>query len=321
MLSRTADHLYWLARFIERAENTARMLDVNYRMSLLPQNDAQIQRIWGATLSINGLQDLYQTIYDQTTPENVLKFMVFDKQNGASIVECLRLARENAHAVRGTITSEMWETINSTWIELREQSPENIEQDGVTEFLEWVKYQSHLVRGVTLGTMPRDEAFRFVRLGGFLERADNTARILDVKYHILMPSAKDVGGAADYYQWGALLHSLAGFEAYRQVYRDLITPIRVAELLMLRDDMPRSLHYCMDQVYNGVQSLGSQHTWETERRAGELHAQLHFGSMEDIFQTGLHEYLTLFLKKINALAQRISNDFLLPSATNALVLE
>jgi uncharacterized alpha-E superfamily protein len=319
MLSRTADHLYWMARFIERAENTARMLDVNYRMTLLPQNDQQIQQIWRSTLLINGLHDTFLQNYDRVTPENVLKFMVFDRNNTASIFDYWRLARENAHAVRGSITSEMWETINTIWLELREQS---YGKQDISEYLEWVKYRSHLVRGVTLGTMPQDEGFRFVRLGGFLERADNTARILDVKYHILLPDAKDVGGAADYYQWGALLRSLSGFEAYRHVYRDLITPIRVAELLMLKADMPRSLHYCMDQVYEGIQALGSHHTWETERRAGELHAQLHFGSIEDIFQSiGLHEYLTLFLKKINALASRISNDFLLPSTTSSFVLE
>lgn len=319
MLSRTADHLYWMARFIERAENTARMLDVNYRMTLLPQEEQQIEQIWRSTLLINGLYDVFWQHYDRVTPENVLKFMVFDKNNLASVYNCWRMARENAHAVRGTITSEMWETINTIWLEVREQ---NYGTQEIGDYLEWVKYRSHLVRGVTLGTMPQDEGFRFVRLGGFLERADNTARILDVKYHILLPSAKDVGGAVDYYQWGALLRSLSGFEAYRHVYRDLIIPIRVAELLILRADMPRSLHYCMNQVYEEIQALGSPHTWETERRAGELHAQLHFGSIDDIFQSlGLHDYLTLFLNKINALANRISTDFLLPSSTTTLVLE
>jgi uncharacterized alpha-E superfamily protein len=161
--------------------------------------------------------------------------------------------------------------------------------------------------------MPQDEAFQFIRLGSLLERADNTARILDVKYHTLLPSAADVGGAVDYYQWGALLRSVSGFEAYRKIYSDVITPRRVAELLILREDMPRSLHACMNFIYETLERLCDEHTHEIERAAGELHAKLHFGRTDDIIRLGLHEYLMDFLERISELGDEISRHFLVPA--------
>jgi uncharacterized alpha-E superfamily protein len=312
MLSRTADHLYWMARYTERAENVARMLDVNYRMSLLPQTPEQVEQGWGATLSIMGLYDAFHDKHEKITPDKVLDFMAFDHDNPSSIYSCLRAARENAHAVRGTLTSEMWETLNATWLKMRDMAPGTRLHSEVGEFFEWVKFRSHLSRGVTVGTMLRDEAFRFARLGTFLERADNTARILDVKYHLLLSEAEDSDSAADYYQWSALLHSVSAFEIYRKVYRDLITPLRVAELLVLRDDMPRSLLRCLDEVYVNLQAVANNQSMETERRAGELYSSLHFGRIDDIFQAGLHEYLTQFLGRIGDLGNRISKDFLVP---------
>jgi uncharacterized alpha-E superfamily protein len=172
--------------------------------------------------------------------------------------------------------------------------------------------RSHLFRGVTFGTLLRDDAYHFIRLGTHLERADNTARILDVKYHTLLPSAADVGGAVDYYQWGALLRSVSGFEAYRKIYSDVITPRRVAELLILRDDMPRSLHACMNFIYETLEWLCDAHTREIERAAGELHAKLHYGRTEDIIALGLHEYLMDFLERISKLGDEISRHFLVP---------
>lgn len=313
MLSRTADHIYWMARYTERAENMARMLDVNYRMSMLPQTEDQIDQGWSATLAISGLDELFHQRYDEVTPASVLNFMTLDADNPSSIYSCLTAARENARAVRGTLTSELWETHNATWLGLRRQAAGLAEEGGMGEFYEWVKYRSHLSRGVALGTMLQDEAFHFMRLGTFLERADNTTRILDVKYHLLLPKAEKVGGAVDYYQWGALLRSVSAFEVYRKVYRDAIIPVRVAELLVLRDDMPRSLHRCMKEVYGNLQAVRNQHSGETERRAGEVNASLHFGRIEDVFEQGLHEYLMHFLDRIHDLGNRIAQDFLLPA--------
>jgi uncharacterized alpha-E superfamily protein len=315
MLSRTADHLYWMARYTERAENLARMLDVNSRMSLLPQGTEVVEQGWFATLTIIGLLDAFKQRYDQVTSSNVIAFMTFDRDNPLSIYSCLRAARENARAVRGTLTSEIWETLNSTWLEMRVASLRSSAQAEVGNFFEWVKYRSHVARGVIQGTMLRDEAWHFTWLGTYLERADSTARILDVKYHLLLPRGEQAGGATDYYQWSALLHSVSAFEIYRRVYRDLITPRRVAELLVLRDDMPRSLRRCIGQVYTHLIALKNSQSAETERRAGELQASLHFARIESVFEIGLHEYLVRFLGQVRDLGDRVARDFLV-SATD-----
>ncbi len=314
MLSRTADHLYWMARYTERAENIARMLDVTYRVSLLPNNAEHPEMGWRAALSITGLEDAFAARFDRVTAAELLRFMVLDPSNSSSIFSCVRAARENAHAVRGTLTSEMWETLNSTWLEMRTRRLSDLLGAEINEFFEWVKYRSHLSRGVTVGTMLQDESFHFIRLGTFLERADNTARILDVKYDVLLPGTEDAGGAADYYEWGALLRSVSAFEIYRKVYRDMITPMRVAELLILRADMPRSLHRCVNEVYNILTQVANDQSKETERRAGELHAALHFARIEDIVASGLHDWLTNFLGRTADLGSRIAADFLVPIA-------
>lgn len=313
MLSRTADHLYWFSRYMERAENLARMLDVNYRMSLLPQSPAEVERQWRAALDTMGLLELYESTGGKLHPDEVIPFMVLERSNPSSIFCCLRAARENAHAVRGTLTSELWETTNATWIAMRSFSAAGLEGDGASEFFEWVKFRSHLSRGVTVGTMQRDESVYFIRLGTFLERADSTARILDVKFHELGALNK-ADEAAEYYQWSAMLRSVSAFEIYRRVYRDVITPARVADLLILRRDMPRSLACCTDEVYSLLQQVSNQRSGETERRAGELAASLRFGRIEDIFAEGLHDYLTGFIGRVGDIGNRISNDFLVPIA-------
>jgi uncharacterized alpha-E superfamily protein len=314
MLSRTADHLYWMARYTERAENLARMLEVNSRMSLLPQGKEVVEQAWIATLTIIGVMGLFRTRHEQVTPANALAFMVFDRDNPSSIFNCVRAARENARAVRGTLTSEIWETLNSTWLEMRVASMRPSAEGEIGNFFDWVKHRSHLTRGVIQGTMPSDEAWHFTWLGTYLERADSTARILDVKYHMLLPHGEEPGSSADYYQWSALLHSVSAFEIYRRVYRDLITPRRVAELLVLRDDMPRSLRRCMAQVYSHLTAVTNNQSAETERRGGEIQASLTFGRIEDIFEMGLHEYLVQFLERVRDLGERVSLDFLI-SAT------
>ncbi len=312
MLSRTADHLYWMARYMERAENIARILDVNHRMSLMPQSEVQAEQAWGATLRIMGLENAFHQHYAEISADAVLEFMIFNPENPTSIRSCLRAARENAHAVRGTLTSELWETTNSTWLKMRDFTPHKLNDEGVSEFFEWVKFRSHLSRGVTLGTMLQDEALRFIRIGTFLERADNTLRILDVKYQLLLPAGEVEGGAADFYQWSALLRSVSAFEIYRRVYRDLITPSRVAEMMLLRVDMPRSLARCMKEVYNNLRVVSNDHSAETERRAGQMEANTRFGKIDDIVREGLHNYVVQALGRIQDLGNRIADDFLVP---------
>ena len=311
MLSRTADHLFWMARYMERAENLARLLDVTWQMSMVPQAEAAVNQSWNAIIALNSLEEAFATKYQTVNGENVLKFMVSDADNYASIYSCLRMARENAHAVRGTLTTEMWETLNSTWLEARDRQFDQIVASGIGDYFDWVKMRSSLTRGTTLGTLLQDEAYNFIRLGTLLERADNTARILDVKYHVL-PTHEDEG-ASDFYEWGALLRSVSAFEVYRKVYRDVITPGRVAELLILNKDMPRSLHFCMNSVIKNLELIANRQSGETARQAGLLHAQLHYARIEDILEHGLHEWLTDFMDRIYALGDGISKDFLVPS--------
>jgi uncharacterized alpha-E superfamily protein len=309
--------LFWMSRHIERAENTARTLDVTYRMSLLPYETVEPglawAEPWAVPLITTGLATAYYRQFPKLSAENVLRFMILDSGNPSSIYGCLRAARESARSVRGAITSEMYEDLNSAWLEMRAYDYAAIEAMGVSAFLDWVKMRSHLFRGVTFGTMLRDEGYHFIRLGTHLERADNTARILDVKYHTLLPSAADVGGAVDYYQWGALLRSVSGFESYRKIYSDVITPRRVAELLILRDDMPRSLHACMNFIHETLERLCDEGSHELERMSGELHAKLHYGKTDDIIRFGLHEYLVDFLARISTLGNEVSRQFLVPA--------
>ena len=318
MLSRTADHLFWMSRYTERAENTARMLDVNYETTLLPQSTAEAQAGWRGLLSISELKPAYAARYgDNINPRDVMNFMVRDEKNPSSIISCLQFARENARAVRGTLTTEVWETANQTWLEvIRMLRNGDFERDP-NQFFEWVKFRSHLSRGVTSGTMLQDEAFHFLRLGTFLERADNTARLVDVKFHAVQndflgePSEPDQ--EYDFYHWSAILRSVSAFEIYRKVYRDVIKPERVAELLILRPDMPRSLLACLNELMSNLAMVTSDPLSETQRRAGKLRADLQYGQIDEILATGLHAFLTQFLDRVNELGAHISREFLVPA--------
>jgi uncharacterized alpha-E superfamily protein len=321
MLSRTADHLFWMARYMERAENTARMLDVNYQMSLLPQSAEQAEQGWRGVLGISELTDSFAKRYADFGAANIMKFMVSDADNASSIVSCIEAARENARAVRGTLTTEVWETTNQTWLELnRLLRGGDFRRDPSTLF-EWVKFRSHLSRGVTVGTMLQDESLHFLRIGTFLERADNTARLLDVKFQSLagddyfgpratLREAQEV----DFYHWSAVLRSVSGFEVYRKVYRNVIRPDRVAELLILRPDMPRSLAACMNALMTNLQQVANAQSGETLRRAGRLHSDLQYARIDEILATGLHAFLTQFLDRVGDLGVGISRDFLVPMA-------
>lgn len=361
MLSRTADHLFWMARYMERAENTARMLDVNYQMSLLPQSEEAAERGWRGLLSINEISGDFAKRNRSVTPRSVIDYMVNDAANGSSIRSCLMAARENARAVRGTLTTEVWETQNQTWLEFQRMIADDAFQKSPGESFEWVKFRSHLSRGVTVGTMLQDEAFHFLRIGSFLERADNTARLLDVKFHSVDDFFGNAPGAIgarmrhslagapsqsqsqsqtgegsqsqsqsgngtqsqegngkdvefDFYHWSAVLRSVSGFEVYRKVYRNVIRPERVAELLILRPDMPRSLAACMHEVLSNLKRVANEQSKDTLRLAGRLDADLQYGRIDEILATGLHAYLTQFLERVNALGAGISRDFLVPVA-------
>jgi uncharacterized alpha-E superfamily protein len=315
MLSRTADHLFWMSRYTERAENTARMLDVNYQTSLLPQSATTAQLGWTGLLSISELKPAYTAKYGGIiNPRDVMDFMVRDERNSSSIISCLKNARENARAVRGTLTTEVWETQNQTYLEVMRMLRNGDFERDPGQFFEWVKFRSHLSRGVTLGTMLQDEAFHFLRLGTFLERADNTARLIDVKFHsfqgdFLGPSNGE-DQEYDFYHWSAILRSVSAFEVYRKVYRDVIKPERVAELLILRADMPRSLLGCLNEVIRNLAMVSSDAASETQRRAGKLRADLQYARIDEILATGLHAFLTQFLDRVNELGAHISREFL-----------
>lgn len=328
MLSRTADHLFWMARYMERAENTARMLNVSYETSLLPQSADTADSGWRGLLSISELTPHFHQKHAAVSARAVMDYMVRDESNLSSIWSCLRAARENARAVRGTLTTEVWETQNQTWLEFNRMVKDGLLDQDPGEFFEWVKFRSHLSRGVTVGTMLMDESLHFLRIGTFLERADNTARLIDVKFHALTSSSDFFGPVSqgqplqgpaqpqevDFYHWAAVLRSVSGFEIYRKVYRNVIRPEKVAELLILRPDMPRSLAACMNEVQANLRMVANDQSVETLRKAGRLSADLQYGRIDEILATGLHAYLTQFLDRVNDLGAGIGRDFLVPVA-------
>jgi uncharacterized alpha-E superfamily protein len=282
-------------------------------MSLLPHSAETLAQSLSSTMTALQMSQAYGERHEAIVPRSVFEFVSLDREYTGSIYNCLRAARENARAVRGSLTSELWETLNSTWLDARSIVARRSGNADIGQFVEWVKERSHLTRGVTIGTMLRDEAFHFTRIGTFLERADSTARILTAHQTDLVPGA-DAGVVPDPFAWSVLLRALSAFEVYRRVYRDVITPFKVAQLLILRDDMPRSLLRCCKEVYQNLQSVANEQSAETERRAGEMHAILHFTRMEEITSTGLPVFLAQFLTWLRDLGDRVASDFLVPPA-------
>ena len=321
MLSRTADCLYWMARYTERAENSARMLDVTYQTSLLPQPKEYLEQSWRKLLSVSHLEELFETHYQEMSRENILDFMITDFGNPASIVYCLKNARENARAIRGKITSEVWETQNSTWLKLEKYANEDVHIDP-THFLEWVKFRSHLFHGVVNGTMLKNESFYFMRIGTYLERADNTARILENKYSTAKqddygrvyssPTSEVDGSFFDFYYWVSLLRSVSAYEIYRLTYSDQITPERIAELLIFNPQMPRSLMSSLNATLLLVKEIQTSKSKEIERLIGKLKSELEYSKIEEIFEEGLDKFLKRFLERINNIAVEFSNTYLIP---------
>jgi len=275
MLSRTASQLYWMSRYMERAENLARLLDVTHSLSLLPQSRGGSDI--SAALATTGALEACRARHPQLAASDVLHFMTFDAANPASIVNCLKYARENAHAVRGKITGEMWESINATWLEARQMG---LEGRPLAGFFDWVKERSHLFRGTTYGTIQRNDAFSFIRLGTFMDL------------------------------WGALLRSLGAFEAYHELYRDTLSSRRVAELLILRPDVPRSLRACVDEIAELLPRIKGDTGNRAKRLAATLHAEMCYGQIDSILDDGLHTYLTQFLSQIHGLGDAIHGAYL-----------
>lgn len=313
MLSRTADHLYWMSRYTERAENTARMLEVNWQMSLLPQSEQAAQAAWRAMLEISELTSAFDRKYEAVTPANVLAYMTQDMDNPSSIMSCLRAARENARAVRGAMTTDLWETVNTTWLDAQRQVGQGLLKIAPMDFFEWVKLRSNQSRGVHIGTMMRDEAFNFITLGIFIERADNVARLLDVKFLAASEYMdQELEKVEDFYYWAAILRSLSAFENYRIMYRNAITPQRVADLMILSRRNPRSLVACLEQIAELLTRVRNASSGRAEHEARALLASLRDIEIEEIFERGMHQYLRDFLAKINDLALDISDHFLVP---------
>jgi uncharacterized alpha-E superfamily protein len=311
VLSRSADHLYWMSRLIERAENTARILDVSDRMGLLPAgSESASGGEWDAVLEITGDAANFHARFPEATAANVIAHMTLDPENPSSIYSLVRAARENARAERVGITTEMWEALNSTWLEIADLTPARITARGYRNFFDWIKERSHLFRGSSVATMLRDERYHFLRLGTFVERADNTARILDVKYHILLPDISDVGSAIDHFQWGALLRSVSAYRNYHHAYKQAITPVKVADLLIFNSAFPRSLHSCHNEIVVLLDEISGPRGGEAARQAGELHAMLHYGRIEAVFQHGLHEFLSDFINRNNRLSSEIQSAYL-----------
>jgi uncharacterized alpha-E superfamily protein len=309
MLSRTADHLYWMSRYQERAESTARMLDAHARLSLVPRPPEAVLLGWTATLVSLGMDEAYDGQHASVNARSAFDFLAFDPENPGSIISCIRATRENARAVRGTIPSELWETVNSTYLESRNFGATGAEA-ARHNFLEWVKYRAHLARGVTTGTMQRDEALCFTRIGTYLERADNTSRMLEALWRDPRGDGERLNEEAS--EWAVLLRAMSAFETYRRICRGPVTPKQVTELFLMRDDVPQAVHRCLAELQRDLKRVANGRSGETLRRAGELHAQFHYGLFNELAADGITMLLDRFQQRLRDLGQRIAEDFLVP---------
>ncbi|HLK50593.1 MAG TPA: alpha-E domain-containing protein [Bryobacteraceae bacterium] len=309
LLSRVADSLYWIGRYIERADNVARSVGVNLQMMLdLPaENTGQ----WQALVQTSGDNQIFRERYGAATQDNVIRFLVFDRENTNSIAVCANVARENARSVRDTISSEMWEQVNQMYL-LINSSPSRLAPDALPEFFYRVRTECHLFQGLTDATMSHNEAWNFLRLGRKLERADKTTRILDVKYYMLLPALSDVGTPYDDVQWSAVLKSVSGFEMYRKRY-GRIAPNRIVEFLLMDREFPRAVHYCIncaDECLHAITGIpAGSFSCVSEQRLGLLRSELHYTHVDSILATGLHEFLDALQVKMNRIDTAILEDF------------
>ncbi|MGF1640223.1 MAG: alpha-E domain-containing protein [Rhodospirillales bacterium] len=309
MLGRTANNVYWMARYVERAENMARLLASSYYMSLLPAAGGEGGSEWEAPLRLGGDRAQFLARYAEVTPATMMAYMALDADNPNSIRSAIHNARENARATRTALTTEVWEGINQTYLELERVSYARMLDQGFGEFFDWVKERSHLFRGAIYGTMRRGNAFTFSRLGTFVERADNSARVLAIKWEMLTPKSGKPLGAEDYYRWGALLRAFSAFKAYREVYSGIIEPKRVAELLVLRADMPRSLLACINEMTEILRQLRGNAPCTL--LAAQARDQMQRNRIDGILRSGLPRYLGGFISRNNELHAMIGKEFML----------
>lgn len=313
MLSRTADNLFWLARYMERADFLARILQASRRLATLPRAYGGVETEWESALLSSGAAPAFHAAGLAVDEINVTQFLAFSPDNPSSIRNCIELARANARAVRTALTVEMWEAINGAFLELKafEQARGRSAED-LNRFLDFVKQVSAAYDGGAHRTMLRNDAYWFSRVGLYLERADNTARLLDVKYHVLLPETEAVGGSLDYFQWMAVLRAVSAHTAYHWVYRDSLKPWLVADLLILRPEMPRSLIACYESVAQNLDRLGKSHGKQgpAQRHARAIFGQLEHATIESVFNDGLHEFIQGFIADNHRLGALVSEQYL-----------
>ena len=318
MLARTADNLFWLARYMERADFIARMIEATVRLEYLPRTGVDDPHAeWASALNAAGAYDSFIEERGAVDEASAIDYLTFDRNNSSSICNCLEYARATGRAVRTALTVETWTAINDAWLELKRfestrRASKDLNLEALTRFLDYVKKASLDFDGSCYRTMLRNDAFWFNRLGLFVERADNTARLLDVKYHLLLPSSESVGGSLDYFQWVAILRAVSAATAYHWVYRDRIKPWLIADLLILKNPMPRSLIYCYRLIDEMLDSLATDdgRSGAAQRLARGTYAKLERATMAEIFQNGLHEFITDFIEDNAKLAYTISEQYL-----------
>jgi len=312
MLSRTADSIYWLARYVERAEYLARILEATQRLTALPLAYTGSTNEWESAVATAGCTASFYKTYPEANEETVTEFLAFATINASSIRNCFEAARANARAVRTALTTEMWDSINGTWLELKRFGAGPFTREELAQFLRWVQESSLRFDGSAYRTMLRNDAYWFSRLGVFIERADNTARILDVKYHLLLPAQQHIGGPLDYFQWAAILRSVSALTAYHWVYRESLKPWLIADLLILNDQMPRSLASCYENLVRHLDLIARAYGRQgpAQRLARAIRARIENSRMEEIFQKGLHEFIGGFIVDNNRLGTAIAEQYL-----------
>ncbi|MCU0228757.1 MAG: alpha-E domain-containing protein [Bryobacterales bacterium] len=310
LLSRVAESVYWMARYIERAENVARVVDVNLQLMLDLAGNASEQ--WQPLIQISADDERFHARYGAPSKEGVIYFLTFDEENPNSILTCLRMAREGARSIRECISSEMYEQINRAYLMVKAAASDRTVMESPVDFFQEVRLAGHLFEGLTEATMTHGEAWHFCRLGRMIERADKTTRLLDVKYFILLPSVAYVGSTFDELQWVALLKSASGFEMYRRVY-GRISPDSVVEFLLLDREFPRSVHYCIAAAQHSLHAvsgtpLGTFRS-PAEQQLGMLRSELDYSDNRRIIEAGLHEMLDLLQAKLNRIDDAVFDTF------------
>ncbi len=313
MLSRVADSLYWMSRYMERAENDARLLDVNLQLLLDLGGEATAMEHWAPVIASLEETSLFDSLYAAADEASVTEFLALQRKNPNSIVSCLTLARENARTTREQISSEMWEEINRLYLFVQSDAAKQLLASSPHEFFKRVIAGSHLFQGVTDATMTHGEGWDFIRIGTLIERADSTSRILDVKYHILLPSGEDIGGNVDTIQWMGVLKSCSGLEAYCKLYVSQVAPWKVAEFLITNQEFPRSIRYCVDSLDAALHRISgvdeSRYANEAERLSGRLRSDLDYVTIDEIFEFGLHEYLSQIQERLVEVSEAMHETY------------